>query len=155
MPNVVSFTPPWLSRPSPGSSFFSGQSSDQVPSKASQGPSGKDTDTARYEAEYEGPTRIIARRGTEIFTVVDNQIRWANLVTLRDEWRSQESENRKSSKQTKEGKKESSAPAAAVEEPSEDGSHHYRVGDRDWISPGHRSQFIRYLVFPYTALSDS
>lgn len=135
MPNVVSFTPPWLSRPSPGSSFFSGESSYQVPNKAAQGPAaGKEADASRNDAPYEGPTRILAKRRTEIFTVVDNQIRWANLVTLRDEWRSQETENRKSSKQRKEEKKGDSSPAVGEEEP-EDGSQNYRVDNLDWIPP--------------------
>lgn len=33
------------------------------------------------------PVRTLARRGTEVFTVVDNQIRWADLARLKDEWR--------------------------------------------------------------------
>lgn len=30
--------------------------------------------------------RIIARRGTEIFVVVDNEIRWSDLCLLKDDW---------------------------------------------------------------------
>lgn len=132
MPNVVSYTPPWLSRPSPGSSFFSGQSAEKLPGKAAvQGSGGKEADTARNDIPYDGPTRIIARRGTEIFTVVDNQIRWANLVTLRDKWRSQEIENRKYSKQGKEGKESGLSPASGEENASEDGSQNYRVANRN------------------------
>lgn len=76
MPKVISYTPPWLCRPSPGASFFSSVS---PKSPAAQPDNGK-------TAEYEGPTRTLAKRGTEVFAVVDNQIRWSNLTRLKDEW---------------------------------------------------------------------
>lgn len=63
-----------------------------------------------------------------MFTVVDNQIRWANLVTLRDEWRTQEAENRKGSKQRKDKKDGMNGEEdSSDEEPAEDGSQNYRV----------------------------
>ena len=141
MPNVISYTPPWLSRPSPGSGFFSGQAANRLSSHAASSSVGKDADTARNDIPYNGPTKIIARRGTEIFTVVDNQIRWANLVVLRDEWRFRERESRKSEKQGKGGKEGDSSSATGgnqekgkqrsssngPEESSEDGSQQYRV----------------------------
>ncbi|KAK2762620.1 hypothetical protein FQN54_000793 [Arachnomyces sp. PD_36] len=138
MLDVVSFTPPWLSRPSPGSSFFSGHPSNQLPGKQSQGAAVKEADTAGSDSPYDGPTRVIARRGREVFTVVDNQIRWANLVTLRDEWRSQEAENRKPSKQ---GKDRNDGKSGKQEEgPLEDGSQNYRVLNVPVYSP------IRQLI---------
>ncbi|KAL1964952.1 hypothetical protein VTN77DRAFT_6152 [Rasamsonia byssochlamydoides] len=85
MPKVISHTPPWLCRPSPGASFFTG--------KAAGGPTAdekKDT--------YQGPQRTLARRGTEVFAVVDNQIRWSNLTTLKDEWQTRLKSNGKPSK---------------------------------------------------------
>ena len=33
-----------------------------------------------------GHRRTIARRGTEIFVVVDNEIRWSDLCMLKDVW---------------------------------------------------------------------
>lgn len=77
MPNVVSYTPPWLSRPSPGASLFSSTSA-----------KGQDYDllNANGKDEYTGPTRTLAKRGNEVFTVVDNQIRWSSLTRLKDEW---------------------------------------------------------------------
>ncbi|KAL4807350.1 hypothetical protein BDV18DRAFT_116082 [Aspergillus unguis] len=75
MPKVISYTPPWLSRPSPGGSLFSS-------------PAPKDPETAKNakDAGYCGPLRTLARRGNEIFTVVDNRIRWSSLTRLKDEW---------------------------------------------------------------------
>ncbi|EEP75951.1 conserved hypothetical protein [Uncinocarpus reesii 1704] len=72
MPRVVDYAPAWLSRPSPGATFFS--------SSSSKKPSENDAES------YFGPTNILARRGTEVFAVVDNQIRWANLALLKDQW---------------------------------------------------------------------
>ncbi|KAH8696023.1 hypothetical protein BGW36DRAFT_380084 [Talaromyces proteolyticus] len=77
MPKVISHTPPWLCRPSPGASFFTGNPSASVDKKA-QNPDA-----------YDGPQRTLAQRGTEVFAVVDNQIRWSDLATLKGEWNSQ------------------------------------------------------------------
>ncbi|KAL4968669.1 uncharacterized protein BDV14DRAFT_167511 [Aspergillus stella-maris] len=75
MPKVISYTPPWLSRPSPGASLFSSP----APKDPASLKSSKD-------ANYVGPSRTLARRGNEVFTVVDNQIRWSSLTRLKDEW---------------------------------------------------------------------
>lgn len=80
MPNVVSYTPPWLSRPSPGASLFS--------STAAKGPD-LGFLSSQGKTEYTGPTRTLAKRGNEVFTVVDNQIRWSSLTRLKDEWQQQ------------------------------------------------------------------
>jgi len=86
MPNVVSYTPPWLSRPSPGANLFSSTSA-------------KGTDYAslstQEKADYNGPTKTLAKRGNEVFTVVDNQIRWSSLTKLKDEWQQQHSKTKK------------------------------------------------------------
>ncbi len=43
-----------------------------------------------------GHRRTIARRGTEIFVVVDNEIRWSDLCMLKDVWEEgQEHKNEK------------------------------------------------------------
>ncbi|OKL60995.1 hypothetical protein UA08_03645 [Talaromyces atroroseus] len=76
MPKVVGHTPPWLCRPSPGASFFT-----RHPSKKPDGRTQNGNGT-----EYQGPQRTLARRDTEVFAVVDNQIRWADLATLKAEW---------------------------------------------------------------------
>ncbi|KAI1968478.1 hypothetical protein LOZ52_002013 [Ophidiomyces ophidiicola] len=72
MPRVVDYAPAWLSRPSPAASFFSSSSS---------------TNGADQPGEsYLGPTKVLARRDTEVFAVVDGQIRWSDLTLLKDEW---------------------------------------------------------------------
>ncbi|KAI9927637.1 hypothetical protein ASPWEDRAFT_54310 [Aspergillus wentii DTO 134E9] len=87
MPKVISFTPPWLSRPSPGASLFS--------STSAKGPE-YDAANDQKNVEYMGPTKTQAKRGNEVFTVVDNQIRWSSLTRLKDEWQ-QQSRSKKAS----------------------------------------------------------
>ncbi|EAW06355.1 uncharacterized protein ACLA_080390 [Aspergillus clavatus NRRL 1] len=99
MPKLISYTPPWLSRPAPGASLFS-TTSTKKPSYLPEN-----------EAEYTGPTRVLARRGNEVFTVVNNQIRWANLTRLKDLWQQQSKSKKGSSGQ----------------QPDEESSEHYRV----------------------------
>ncbi|TQB71227.1 hypothetical protein MPDQ_007698 [Monascus purpureus] len=79
MPKVVSYTPPWLSRPSPGATLFS-----SAPSKIAE-----EELYGQNKTAYEGPRRTLARRGNEVFAVVDNQIRWSSLTRLKDEWQQQ------------------------------------------------------------------
>ncbi|KAL2872626.1 uncharacterized protein BJX67DRAFT_339958 [Aspergillus lucknowensis] len=79
MPKVISYTPPWLSRPSLGASLFA--------SKTHKDPGNL---KSFKDAGYEGPSRTLARRGNEVFTVVDNQIRWSSLTRLKDEWQQRE-----------------------------------------------------------------
>lgn len=79
MPQVISYTPPWLSRPSPGATLFSS------PPTKDRAPSFDD----RKKSDYAGPTRTLAQRANEVFTVVDNQIRWSSLTNLKDEWKQQ------------------------------------------------------------------
>ncbi|KAJ5329702.1 hypothetical protein N7452_010092 [Penicillium brevicompactum] len=75
MPKVNSYTPAWLCRPSPGAKFLSSNST-QTPAQKQQ--DGK--------PPANGPTRTIAKRGNEVFAVVDNEIRWSNLARLKDQW---------------------------------------------------------------------
>ncbi|KAF3480450.1 uncharacterized protein GIQ15_05797 [Arthroderma uncinatum] len=82
MPRIVDYSPPWLSRPSPGVDLFCPSSTDKPSSSI------RNAQKAIVDAAQEPrPVRTLARRGTEIFTVVDNQIRWADLARLKDEWR--------------------------------------------------------------------
>ncbi|MCJ1473037.1 hypothetical protein MMC13_001686 [Lambiella insularis] len=80
MPKVLNYTPAWLSRPSPGFDLFS--------SKHGK-PSGKARRVAGKNSEV-GHCRTIARRGTEVFVVVGNTIRWADLCILKDDYEGQE-----------------------------------------------------------------
>ncbi|PYH45857.1 uncharacterized protein BP01DRAFT_422918 [Aspergillus saccharolyticus JOP 1030-1] len=78
MPKVISFTPPWLSRPSPGASIF-----------LNAGTKHPETSLTTKNQQYAGPKRIQAKRGNELFTVVNNQIRWSDLTRVKDEWQHQ------------------------------------------------------------------
>ncbi|KKK11892.1 nuclear pore complex protein [Aspergillus rambellii] len=100
MPKVISFTPPWLSRPSSGASLFSSTAAPNDPINLK---------TAK-DVEYDGPIRTLARRGNEVFTVVDNQIRWSSLTRLKDRW-----QQRSKSKSNSTGQKESSEDPADTE----------------------------------------
>ena len=75
MPRILNYTPEWLSRPSSGFDVFTGAL--LSPARANGKPGTE---------KYSGPQRTIARRGTEIFVVVDNQIRWSDLCMLKEEW---------------------------------------------------------------------
>ncbi|KAL8815376.1 MAG: hypothetical protein Q9223_005484 [Gallowayella weberi] len=83
MPKVLSYTPSWLSRPSPGFDIFA--SSDKLASFGPNGASPKAKGPSR-EQNYLGPRRTIAHRGSEVFVVVDNQIRWSDLSIIKYDW---------------------------------------------------------------------
>ena len=75
MPKVLSYTPPWLSRPSPGFKVF------YDPPKS--------TSTTAESAP--AVSRTIASRGTQLFVAVGNEIRWTDLVYLKDYYSEKES----------------------------------------------------------------
>jgi nucleoporin NUP82 len=75
MPKVLSYTPPWLSRPSPGFKVF------YDPPKS--------TSTTAEAAP--AVSRTIASRGTQLFVAVGNEIRWTDLVYLKDYYSEKES----------------------------------------------------------------
>ncbi|KIW93299.1 uncharacterized protein Z519_05904 [Cladophialophora bantiana CBS 173.52] len=82
MPKIIGYTPPFLSRPSPGSKIFT----DPEPQSPASPSKRSSYIGALPSTQYQGPRRLLAGRGTEIFTVVGNKIRWADLTTVRDEW---------------------------------------------------------------------
>ncbi|KAA6411382.1 MAG: hypothetical protein FRX48_04662 [Lasallia pustulata] len=86
MPKVISYTPSWLSRPSPGFRLFSSSQDVSRSPRANGKPSALAVSSHKSEGDYLGPQRTIARRGTEIFVVVGNQIRWSDLCMLKDDW---------------------------------------------------------------------
>lgn len=73
MPKITNYTPAWLSRPNPGHDLFT------APSTPSLTPSSKKTTKS-------GPRRTVAHRGTEVFIAVGKEIRWADLVYLKEAW---------------------------------------------------------------------
>ncbi|KAL8853165.1 MAG: hypothetical protein Q9221_002047 [Calogaya cf. arnoldii] len=84
MPKVLGYTPSWLSRPSAGFDLFS--SGNKRTSFASQDGSHPRAKSSNQEQAYLGARRTIAHRGSEIFVVVDNQIRWADLSIVKYDW---------------------------------------------------------------------
>lgn len=100
MPKVISYTPSWLSRPSPGFRVFSSSQDISHSPKASGKFSPLSANGNKTKGEYLGPKRTIARRGTEIFVVVGNQIRWSDLCMLKDDWEEAQ-ELRKSTSKSK------------------------------------------------------
>jgi nucleoporin NUP82 len=80
MPKVISHTPAWLSRPSPGFDMFT------KPTEAENRALQAKEQSSKKNVPYEGARRIIARRGTEVFVVVGNTIRWADLPMIKDDW---------------------------------------------------------------------
>ncbi|OAK93979.1 hypothetical protein IQ06DRAFT_330352 [Phaeosphaeriaceae sp. SRC1lsM3a] len=70
MPKVLSYTPDWLSRPSPGHQLFAPKQTNGAAAAAKR----KDF----------GPRKTIATRGSEIFVAVGHEIRWADLVNLKE-----------------------------------------------------------------------
>ncbi|KAM3073679.1 hypothetical protein ACMFMG_004436 [Clarireedia jacksonii] len=87
-PRVIGYTPAWLSKPNPGYEIFTaGPSSAQTAS--GNGLSYNDKRTAKL-----GPRRTIARRGTEVFIAVGKEIRWADLVYLKESWEGKQENQR-------------------------------------------------------------
>jgi nucleoporin NUP82 len=70
MPKVLSYTPEWLSRPSPGYHLFA--------------PKQTNGNGATAKSKDFGPRKTIATRGSEIFVAVGHEIRWADLVNLKE-----------------------------------------------------------------------
>ena len=93
MPKVISYTPSWLSRPSPGFQLFAQSSRPNSRGVKEQVSKVQENGKANGK-EYIGPTRTIATRGTEVFVVVDNEIRWSDLCMLRDHWEEQEQKSK-------------------------------------------------------------
>ncbi|OTA82616.1 hypothetical protein M434DRAFT_37050 [Hypoxylon sp. CO27-5] len=84
MPKIKSYTPAWLLPPSPGHDLFVPNPNDahSVSSYTSKG------------IHKNSPRRTIARRGTEVFIAVGKEIRWADLVYLKERWEEKQAKAR-------------------------------------------------------------
>ncbi len=87
MPKVISYTPAWLSKPNPGHEIFTAKTVG-APTASSNG-----STASSKRAAKPGPRRTIARRGTEVFIAVGKEIRWADLVYLKEAWEDKQSTN--------------------------------------------------------------
>jgi nucleoporin NUP82 len=81
MPKITSYTPAWLSKPNPGHEIFT-----SALAKAGNTHTAPSNALESKRAAKPGPRRTIARRGTEVFVAVGKEIRWADLVYLREAW---------------------------------------------------------------------
>lgn len=83
MPKVISYTPSWLSKPAPGYNLFV-----TTEENGAKGPatSIKALSESIKRNAKPGPRRLIAHRGTEVFVAVGKEIRWADLVVLKENW---------------------------------------------------------------------
>lgn len=88
MPKVTSYTPAWLSKPNPGYDIFAA-----APAKATHGNQSL-TSSSKKNAKP-GPRRTIAHRGTEVFIAVGKEIRWAELVYLKETWEDKQQEQQR------------------------------------------------------------
>lgn len=75
MPRILKHTPRWLSRPSAGFDAFNVSPSHTPDRKATP------ENGIRNSASI---TRKAASRGTELFVVVGNELRWTDLVMLKE-----------------------------------------------------------------------
>jgi len=85
MPKVISYTPTWLSKPNPGHEIFTAKPA------GAQSTSTNGSSSSSKRAAKPGPRRTIARRGTEVFIAVGKEIRWADLVYLKEAWEDKQS----------------------------------------------------------------
>ncbi|KAH6654611.1 nuclear pore complex protein An-Nup82 [Truncatella angustata] len=75
MPKIKGYTPAWLDKPAPGSNLFS--------------PSTDESKRSAFSSQAKskpGPTRTIARSGSQVFVAVGKEVRWADLIDLKERW---------------------------------------------------------------------
>ena len=101
MPDVLSYTPAWLSRPNPGHDIFPGPSKAPVSYHATW----NTTSASLKRKAKPGPRRVIAHRGTEVFVAVGREIRWSDLVSVKETWEAQQRTGRGSEQKGKNGGK--------------------------------------------------
>ncbi|KAK5989118.1 Nuclear pore protein NUP82 [Cladobotryum mycophilum] len=84
MPKVKCYSAAWLSKDAPGYQLFE-PLADTLRSRAL---------SPTKKKGLPGPRRTIARRGTEVFVAVGKEIRWGDLVYLKEEWTEKQSRKR-------------------------------------------------------------
>lgn len=83
MPKIMSYTPGWLSNPSLGHQIFTATEANGA---NAQHLSLKAFNESIRRNSKPGPRRTIARRGTEVFVAIGKELRWADLVYLKESW---------------------------------------------------------------------
>lgn len=120
MPKIRSFTPSWLSTDSTdGRGLFSPSAASARKTALAASTASPHTSSVhgspnkKQAANIPGPRRTIARRGTEVFIANGREIRWADLVTMKDAWEATQDGFSKSTSNTA-----PSTPAYRVSPPS-------------------------------------
>jgi len=130
MPGVLKYTPAWLSRPSPGFDVF-----------ASKSPPKLSTPEAKQKHEKPfGPQRTIARRGTEAFVAVGNELRWTDMVLLKERW------DETQDKQNEHGRDGTNGNGDDEDEQEDEMGNDNDDQDKDTRSSIYHR--VSYLVFP-------
>lgn len=83
MPQIINFTPEWLSKPNPGNNIFVGGSKE---SRFSYLTALNGSSASMKRITKPCARRCIVNRGTEIFVAVGKEIRWADLVSVKELW---------------------------------------------------------------------
>jgi nucleoporin NUP82 len=90
MPKILSYTPAWLSKPNPGHEIFTANG----PANSSHNGAANGSSSSNKRTAKPGPRRTIAHRGTEVFIAVGKEIRWADLVYLKEAWEDKQSKKK-------------------------------------------------------------
>ena len=94
MPQITSYTPAWLSQPNVGHEIFA------QTAKGPNYPSLSGISNTK-KVPKPGPLRTIAHRGTQVFIAVGKEIRWADLVYLKETWEDGRKVNKESSRRAR------------------------------------------------------
>lgn len=91
IPKVTQYTPAWLSKPNPGHDIFT-----SAPTKSTNtfADHSNGMSAASKRSAKPGSRRTIARRGAEVFVAVGREIRWADLVYMKDAWADKQTASR-------------------------------------------------------------
>jgi nucleoporin NUP82 len=95
MPKVISYTPAWLSKPAPSYEIFTPSTTEAPIDQATLFNAHRESTKRKGKP---GPTRTIARRGTEVFVAVGKEIKWGDLVFLKESWEAKQSRQRERSR---------------------------------------------------------
>jgi nucleoporin NUP82 len=83
MPKIASYTPAWLTKPALGHELFLPKQEDFSQSTAL---SNKVIAENIKRNSKPGARRLVAARGSEVFVAVGKEIRWGDLVSLKENW---------------------------------------------------------------------
>lgn len=128
MPRILRHTPQWLNRPAPGFALFANPEGDKLK---------KNSEGLKPHA-----TRTVTNRGTEIFIAVGNQLRWSDLLLLKEEDQHRRQAERQHHSGDSEGGSDGKWPA-------------YRVRSEFSKYTRPTNQSLRFLNYQFTLIYSS